>query len=81
MTLDELKEREHVSGIKQCAKALKRNDVTTLFLANDAQERAIAPLRMAAEEQGVPVEDGGTMKALGKASGIPVGAAAVAVLA
>lgn len=80
MTLDELRSREHVSGIKQCAKALKRNDVTALFLANDAQERTIAALRMAAEEQCVPILDGGTMQELGKSSGIPVGAAAVAVL-
>ena len=80
MTLDTLKSANRVIGIKQVSKAVKRESAACVFIADDADERVTAPLILLCEEQGVAVERAETMQVLGKACGIEVGAAAVAVL-
>lgn len=80
MTLDTLKSAEHVIGIKQVTKAIKRGSAEVVFLATDADERVIAPLLELCEANGLPRGAAATMEELGSACGIEVGAAAVAIL-
>lgn len=80
MTLDELKTTNRVIGIRQTLKVLKRNEVHRLFLASDAQARLVSEILAQAKERCIAIEQGHSMKELGAACGITVGAAAVAVL-
>lgn len=80
MTLDTLKTTNHVIGIKQVTKALKRGQAKKIFIAADAEARVTEPLVKIANAQKVLTETLSTMKELGTACGIEVGAAAVAVL-
>jgi large subunit ribosomal protein L7A len=80
MSLDVLKESARVTGVKQVTKALKKGQVRCVFLAEDANAQILLSLAELAGRQGVPVERIGTMKELGRAAGIEVGAAAAAAL-
>ncbi|SDF98371.1 large subunit ribosomal protein L7A [Selenomonas sp. WCT3] len=80
MTLDTLKSANRVIGIKQATKAVKRGNVQTVYVADDADDRVIEPLKALCQESEIPVGHAETMKELGQACGIEVGAAAVAVL-
>lgn len=76
--LTELEKMEKVVGVKQTRRALAGGRVTAVFLAKDADPALTEPLAAQAEEQGVAVHWADTMKALGKACGISVGAAVAA---
>lgn len=80
MTLDALKNANRVIGIKQVAKAVKHGNVRQVFIAEDAEKRIVEPIEMLCREHNVPREQAASMKELGQACGIEVGAAAVAVL-
>ncbi len=69
-----------VVGAKQVAKAIDKGMASAVLLAADADERVTSPLRELCNRKSVPMEIVPTMEALGKACGIEVGAAAVAVL-
>ncbi len=71
---------KYVVGSKQAAKALKRDEVKELLIASDAELKLKNELIELAKEKGVPVKKATSMKELGKAFGINVGAAAVAIL-
>jgi len=68
-------------GTKQTAKALQKDEISVLYLANDAESRVIEPLEIQAKEKGVQIIKVPSMKELGKTFGIDVGAAAAAILA
>ena len=78
--LNELKNSPKVVGIKQLRKALGRGAVTRVFLAGNADPALTGPLEELAEKEAVPVEWIPTMKELGQACGIAVGAAAAGQL-
>ncbi len=80
MKLDALKRANRVIGIKQVTKAVKRSQAERVFLAADADPRVLEPLKELCHEQDVPVEEGASMKEIGEACAIEVGAAAAAVL-
>lgn len=80
MSLETLKEADVVIGIKQVTKAVKRGLTSEVFIAEDADERVIGPLKSLCNEENITVIQISTMKELGKACSIEVGAAAVAVL-
>lgn len=80
MSLETLKEADVVIGIKQVTKAVKRGLTSEVFIAEDADERVIGPLKELCAEASIAVTLVSTMKELGKACSIEVGAAAVAVL-
>ena len=80
MPLGTLKNASKVVGAKQAAKAVEKGQASLVFLADDADIRVTAPLREACVRAGVAVEMVPTMEELGKACGIEVGAAAVAVI-
>lgn len=80
MSLETLKESDVVIGIKQVTKAVKRGLTSEVFIAEDADERVIGPLKTLCNEENITVYLVSSMKELGKACSIEVGAAAVAVL-
>jgi large subunit ribosomal protein L7A len=67
-------------GAKQTLKAMKRNEVTYLYVAKDCDEQVVAPLIAFAEGAGIPVDRGYLMMELGLACHIKVKAAAVGLL-
>lgn len=69
-----------IIGTKQTVKALKRNSVKEIVVAEDADPQLTAGVIQLAKEQGVAVSMVDSMKKLGKACGIEVGAAAVAII-
>lgn len=80
MTLEELKNVKRAVGIKQVTKSLEKDRASLVFLAADADDRVVVPLRELCRDKGVAIEMAASMKELGKACQIEVGAAAVAVL-
>ncbi len=67
-------------GAKQTLKAMKRNEVTRLYIAKDCDEQVVAPLIACAEAMGISVDRTNTMMELGLACRIKVKAAAVGLL-
>ncbi len=51
-----------------------------VFLASDAENRVVQPIRELCSKKDIAVQETLTMQELGQACGIAVGAAAVAVL-
>ena len=81
MPLTSADRADRVTGLKQVGKAVKSHRATRVFLADDADAHVREPLRELCEEAGVPIEQVPTMKELGTACGIQVGAAAAALIA
>ena len=77
--LIELASREKVIGVKQSARAIRDGRAQRVFLACDADELVLEPIRSACGS--LPVEEGYTMAQLGRACGIDVPTAAAALLA
>lgn len=71
--------QEIVVGTKQTLKALQDGQVRELIIAEDAEPRVVDKVKELAGELGVPIAKVDSMKKLGKACGIEVGAAAVAI--
>ncbi|WP_299092129.1 50S ribosomal protein L7ae-like protein [uncultured Metabacillus sp.] len=69
-----------IVGTKQSVKALQNHEVKEIVIADDADPRIIQKIIQAAEQQKVPLTKVPSMKKLGKACGIEVGAAAVAII-
>lgn len=68
-----------VIGTKQAVKALKQGTITEVVIAQDADQKLVAKVASVATEVQVPILYVDSMKKLGKACGIEVGAAAVAI--
>ncbi|GER67266.1 ribosome-associated protein L7Ae-like [Weizmannia acidilactici] len=69
-----------IVGTKQTVKALKAGNVDELLVAEDADPNVTGKVIAIAEEFNVPVTYTESKKQLGKACGIEVGAAAVALI-
>ncbi|MDF0727585.1 50S ribosomal protein L7ae-like protein [Cytobacillus sp. S13-E01] len=69
-----------IIGTKQTVKALQTTTVLEVVVAEDADRRVINSVLQTAEQQHVTVTKVDSMKKLGKACGIEVGAAAVAII-
>jgi large subunit ribosomal protein L7A len=69
-----------IVGTKQSVKALLNNEVREMIIAEDAEHRIIQKVIQTAEQQQIPLTKVSSMKKLGKACGIEVGAAAVAII-
>ena len=78
--LDELKTQRKVVGMKQLRKALKNGQILRVFLAQDADPRLTDPLAEECAQRNVELIEVSTMKELGVACGIAVGAAAAGIL-
>ena len=73
--LEELKAGSRVVGAKQTRRALKDGRAKRVYMAKDADPRLLQPL-----VQRVPLIQVDTMRQLGEACGISVGAAIVAAV-
>lgn len=81
MSYDKVSQAQNIIvGTKQTVRALKSGQVRELFVAEDADLRVKERVIHAASEVNVPVTIVDSMKKLGKACGIDVGAAAVAII-
>ncbi len=78
--LEDLTAHENkVVGVKQSTKAVECGEAKRAYIAQEASPAVTEPFLKLCEEKGVPYEMVDTMKNLGKACGISVGAS-VAVL-
>ena len=68
-----------IVGSKQTVKALKACEVIELVIAKDADMKVTANLMQTAREMNTAITYVDSMKKLGKACGIAVGASAVAI--
>ena len=75
-----LQARKIFIGTKQTVKALKDENVQEILVASDAEPRLTAKVVEEALLMNIPVHYVDSMKKLGKACGIEVGAAAVAII-
>ena len=78
--LEELKAGSRVVGAKQTRRALKDGRAKRVYMAKDADPRLLQPLVQEAVRQRVPLIQVDTMRRLGEACGISVGAAIVAAV-
>ena len=78
--LTQLQNTAKVVGVKQTRRALSDGRAKEIILARDADPNLTEPLAAQAEESGIRVMWIDSMKALGKACGISVGAAVAAVV-
>ena len=78
--LSELQNSDKVVGAKQVRRALLSGRARRVYLAKDADPQLTGPLERQAAEKGVDVTWTDSMKALGRACGIAVGAACGAVV-
>ena len=78
--MEERCERSKVVGIKQVKKALREGRVLTVYLADDADPALIEPLEEICRGEGVEILRAQSMKELGKAFSISVGAACAAII-
>ena len=80
MSYEKVKQaKKIISGTKQTVKAIRAGIVTEVIIAQDAEERIIAPAMEEAELHAIPVTYVNSRKQLGEACGIDVGAAVVAI--
>lgn len=81
MSLDDcIKEKRLQIGLKQSTKAVADGAAERLIVAKDADQYVTRGILALAEEKQVPVEWYESMKLLGKACGIDVGAATAVII-
>ena len=78
--LEILKSGNKAIGIKQTLKAVESNTARIVFIARDADEKIVGSLKELCLSNAVELEYAESMKQLGKACGIEVGASAVCLL-
>lgn len=79
--LERLRAAEHRAvGSHQTAKAIGKGRAQLVFVATDADRRVTEGVLAAARDRGLEVVEVATMRDLGRACGIAVGAAAAAIL-
>jgi len=68
-----------IIGMKQTLKAMKNGLVSEVYIASDADPAISHKITDQAERQGIPTVNVDSMKKLGAACGIDVGASTVAI--
>lgn len=77
--LEELTTREKVVGIKQVRRLIRAENARRVYLACDADPWLVEPVMEMCQMGEIPTVTGFTMSQLGRAAGIEVGTAAVAL--
>lgn len=67
-------------GTKQTKLAIESGNVVKVFIARDAEANLVEPIIDQCRENGIPVVTVASMRELGRACGIQVGAAAAAMV-
>lgn len=78
--LDDLKSSHKVVGVKQSVKAIEGGTVKMVFIACDADEKIVNSIKLLCQNNSVQFVSVDTMKQLGKACEIEVGAAVACLL-
>jgi len=68
-------------GIKQTLRALEKEKVLRVYVAQDAEKQVVRPVLELCQSKEIEIKEVPTMAELGKACGIEVGAAVAALLA
>lgn len=68
-----------IIGTKQTLKSMRNGDVSEVYIANDADQQITQKVASLANELGIPCQRVDSMKKLGAACGIEVGASTVAI--
>lgn len=68
-----------IIGKKETLKAIRRDEVSEVYYARDADGHLVKDVIQVAQEQNIPCKAVDSMKKLGKACGIDVGASTVAI--
>lgn len=79
--LEELAAANRVVGVKQTRRAMASGKAAKVFFARDADLALVEPLLAQAKEAGLETVETCTMKEIGQACSIAVGAAVAAILA
>lgn len=69
-----------VIGLKQTRRALEKENVCSVYVAKDADDRLLKPIMEMCRNKHIQLNEVTSMTELGKACGIKVGAAVAAVL-
>ena len=80
MGLEVLKGSQKTIGTKQTLKAVSKDLVDKVFIAQDADRRIVMPLMELCQQKNIAIEDVETMSQLGKACGVDVATASAAIL-
>ena len=75
-----LQAKKLIIGTKQTVKAIQTMDIAEVIVAEDADRRVINKVMQLSVDKNIPVTKVESMKKLGKACGIEVGAATVAII-
>ncbi|WP_373894591.1 ribosomal L7Ae/L30e/S12e/Gadd45 family protein [Virgibacillus natechei] len=68
-----------IIGTKQTLKSMRNGEVSEVFIADDANQQITGQVERLANELDIPCERVDSMKKLGAACGIEVGASALAI--
>jgi large subunit ribosomal protein L7A len=81
VALERIREASRLAvGRNQTTKAIEQNSAIEVFLAQDADQRLISRIATLAQHHNIPIVWVETMKQLGVACGIEVGAATAAIV-
>jgi len=75
-----LQAKKLIIGTKQTVKAIQTMDISEVIIAEDADRRVINKVMQLSADKDIPVTKVESMKKLGRACGIEVGAATVAII-
>lgn len=80
MSYDKVKQASKISvGVKQTVKALEQERLREVVIAKDADAHVTEPITQKCAQYGIPVSFVDSMKELGAASNIDVGASTVGI--
>lgn len=81
MSYEKVKQAEHFSvGLKQTLKAIEHGKAQEIVIAKDADKKLINKVIQICNQKKINISYVDSMKQLGKACGIDVGASAIALL-
>lgn len=78
--LSELSRSGKVIGVKQTKRAISSGSAERVFVAADADRRLTGPIIEACKQSNIPYTEIESMRELGRACGIGVGAAVAAII-
>ena len=81
MIEDLRKAQRRTVGTRQTLRAVERGEAVAVFVALDAEPHVVRQLISQCRQRSISVHEVDSMKTLGVACGVPVGAASAAILA
>lgn len=78
--LEDLRHCKKTVGVKQSTKAVENGTAKEVIIAKDCEQRVVRNIIELCEKTSVPITYADSMKQLGKACGIEVGAAVACIL-